>query len=297
MRHALVLTAVLASAPCRAADEVPDWVRQAAQQAVPSYPPKVTSVVLLHEETVTVHPDGSRVTRERGVEKVLEPGGEAVRAGREYDARAGRIRDFQGWMIPPSGKPMAYPKNRIVDIALETDNVYDEARAKVLDFGKNPPGTVMAWEISEEKKTVFTEDGFEFQDREPVLLSRFAVTLPGSWESRGIVFKHAPVEPVVSGSTSTWELRNLAPIEREDFSPSIRALAPRLALSYFPPPGTPNLQGLKDWAAVSSWLAPMVDPPAGLTDSIRAKARELTADAAGELARIAAIARFVQQTN
>ena len=87
MRHALVLTAVLASAPCRAADEVPDWVRQAAQQAVPSYPPKVTSVVLLHEETVTVHPDGSRVTRERGVEKVLEPGGEAVRAGREYDAR------------------------------------------------------------------------------------------------------------------------------------------------------------------------------------------------------------------
>jgi hypothetical protein len=192
---------------------------------------------------------------------------------------------------------MAYPKNRVVDIALETESVYNEARAKILDFGKNPPGTVMAWEIIEEQKTVFTQDVFEFQSREPVVVSRFAVTLPGSWESRGITFNHAPVEPVVSGNTSTWELRNLAPIEREDFSPSISALAPRLALSYYPPPGTANLQAIKDWSAASSWLSSMVDPPAEVTDAIRAKARELTANSPGELARIAAIARFVQQTN
>jgi Domain of Unknown Function with PDB structure (DUF3857)/Transglutaminase-like superfamily len=296
-RSVLFVLALLAAIPSRAADEVPDWVRQAAAQVVPAYPPKVTSVVLFREEAVTVHPDGSRLARVRGVEKILQPGGEPTRASREYDTRAGRIRDFQGWMIPPSGKPMAYPKNRVVDIALETENVYDEARAKLLDFGKNPPGTVMAWEVTEEKKTVFTQDGFEFQGRDPVLLSRFAITLPGSWESRGIVFNHAPVEPVVSGNASTWELRNLPPIEREDFSPSISALAPRLALSYFPPPGTPNLQGMKNWSAVSSWLAPMVDPPAAVTDSIRAKARELTGNSPGELGRIAAIATFVQQTN
>lgn len=293
---ALLPLAVAWAVPCLAADDVPDWVRQAAAQTVPSYSAKVTSVVLLQEETVTVHPDGSRMTRERGVEKVLQPGGEAISAGREYDTRAGRIRDFLGWMIPPSGKPLAYPKNRVVDIALGTENIYDETRAKVLDFGKNPPGTVMAWEITEEKKTVFTEDGFEFQRRNPVLVSRFVVTLPASWESRGIVFNHAPVEPIVSGNTNTWELRNLPAIEREDFSPSISALAPRLALSYFPPPGTPNLQGMKDWGAVSSWLAPMVDPAADVTDSIRAKARELTANSSGELDKIAAIARFVQQT-
>jgi transglutaminase-like putative cysteine protease len=296
MKRTLLVLA-LASMPCGAADEIPDWVRQAAAQSVPAYPPKVTSVVLLREETVTVHADGSRLTRVRGVEKILQPGGETVRAGREYDTRAGRIRDFQGWMIPPMGKPMAYPKNRVVDIALETEYVYDEARAKMLDFGKNPPGTVMAWEITEEQKTVFTQDGFEFQNRQPVLVSRFAVTLPASWESRGTIFNHAPVEPVVSGSTNTWELRNLPPIEREDFSPSISSLAPRLALSYFPPPGTPNLQGMKDWSAVSSWLSSMVDPPAEVTESIRAKARELTANSPGELARIAAIARFAQQTN
>src|SRR5215469_11827920 len=114
----LFLALTLASILCRAADEVPDWARQAASQAIPSYPAKVTSVVLLREETITVHPDGSRVTRERGVEKVLQPGGEGVSAGREYDTRAGRIRDFQGWMIPPTGKPMAYPKSRVIDVAL-----------------------------------------------------------------------------------------------------------------------------------------------------------------------------------
>ena len=71
---ALLPLAVALAVPCLAADDVPDWVRQAAAQAVPSYSAKVTSVVLLQEETVTLHPDGSRVTRERGVEKVLQPG-------------------------------------------------------------------------------------------------------------------------------------------------------------------------------------------------------------------------------
>ena len=62
------------------------------------------------------------------------------RAGRSYNTKNGRIRDFQGWLISPSGKALPYAKNRVIDVALSRDYVYDEARAKVLECGAAAPG-------------------------------------------------------------------------------------------------------------------------------------------------------------
>ena len=197
----------------------------------------------------------------------MPPGGDAVRSYRTYNVKNGRIRDFQGWLIPPGGKAIPYAKNRILDVALSRDYVYDEARAKVLECGAAAPGSVFAWEVTEEEKTVFTQDRYSFQGRDPVLLSRFILNLPSAWEARGIVFNREKLEPQVANGAYTWELRNLPWIEREDYSPAISALAPHLAVSYFPPvDNRGGLQGLKDWTAVSNWLAPMVDPPAAVTD-------------------------------
>ena len=133
---------------------------------------------------------------------------------------------------------------------------------------------------------------------DPVLISRFILNMPAGWEARGTVFNHEKLDPQVPGASYTWELHNLPWIEHEDYSPSLSALAPRLVVSYFPPPGNPGgLQGLKDWTAVSTWLSPLVDPPAAVTDAVRAKAQQLTANAPGELDKIRAIAAFAQQTN
>ena len=132
------LLLILTAATLQAADDVPSWVRDAAAQTVPSYPAKVNSVVLLREETVTVEIDGKRVMRERGAIKILHTGA-SVEAYRTYNTKNGRIRDFQGWLIPPNGKPTSYPKNRIVDVAVSRDDVYDEARAKVLECGSAAP--------------------------------------------------------------------------------------------------------------------------------------------------------------
>jgi len=300
MRIALprLLLFALAATLLTATEDAPSWTREAASQTVPDYPSKVNSVVLLQEEMVTVDADGRRVMRERGAIKILQPGGESIQSYRTYNVKSGRIRDFQGWLIPPGGKAIPYAKNRVLDVALSREYVYDEARAKVLECGAAVPGSVFAWEVTEEEKTVFTQDRYSFQQREPVLISRFILNLPPAWEARGIVFNHEKFDPQVANGGYTWELRNLPWIEREDYSPSISALAPHLAVSYFPPADNRGgLQGLKDWTAVSNWLAPMVDPPAAVTDAVRAKALQLTAGASGELAKIKAIAAFAQQTN
>ena len=115
---------------------------------------------------------------------------------------------------------------------------------------------------------------------------------------KAVVFNHDPFEPQVSGNTYSWEMRNLPWIEGEEYSPGLEAIVPRLAISYFPPADNhAGLQGLKDWAAVSTWLSQLVDPAADVTDTIRAKAQQLTAGLTSELDRIRAIAALVQQTN
>jgi hypothetical protein len=281
-----------------AQQDAPDWARQAASRTVPAYPAKVSSVVLFQEEAVTVDVDGRRVMRERGAIRILQKGAENIAAYRTYDTKNGRIRDFQGWLISASGKSVPYARNRIIDQALSTQNTYDEAREKVLECGIAEAGSVFAWEVVEEEKTVFTQYSYGFQGQSPVLDSRFTLTLPAGWEAKGLVFNRDKVEPQVSGSTWTWELRDLPWIELEDHSPSFAALAPRIVVSYFPPSDNrAGLQGLKDWTAVSVWLSTLVDPPAEVSETVRAKAAQLTANAPGELDKIRAIAAFVQQTN
>ncbi len=293
-----LLLLALACAWLYAADDAPEWARQAAATTVPGYPAKVTSVVLFQEETVAVDADGKRVMRERGAIKILEAGGEKIDAFRTYNTKTGRIRDFQGWLFPPTGKPIPYAKNRVADVALSQEYVYDEARAKVLECGSAAPGSVFAWEVTEEERSVFTQDAYHFQRRSPVLLSRFVLTLPAGWEVKGVVFNHEQLEPQVSGNTYTWEMRNLPWMESENYSPALDALVPRLAVSFFPPAeNRAGLEGLKDWPAVSAWLSLLVDPAAEVTDAIRAKSLELTANAPGELDKIRAIAAFTQQTN
>jgi hypothetical protein len=280
-----------------AAGDAPDWVRQAMAGPAPSYPVKVPSVVLLQEEAVTVDTDGRRVMRERGAIRVLQPGGNSLSASRAYYVKNDRVRDFQGWLIPPAGKPTVYSKTSIVDRALAREEVYDDTRMKLLEFGNPAPGSVVAWEITEEERGIFTQDGYGFQGRLPVLLSRYTLTLPPGWEAKGVLFNADPQQAQVSGNTYTWEMRNLPFREREEYSPRLSALVPRLAVSYFPPTDNrAGLQGLKDWTAVSAWLSGLVEPAADVTDAIREKAQQLSASASSELDRIRAIAAFTQQT-
>src|SRR5258705_209170 len=59
-----------------------------------------------------------------------------------------------------------------------------------------------------------------------VRLTRFMVTPPAGWELKSASFNGAPKESGPSGGTYTWQMENLAAIEREDASPSLLTLAP-----------------------------------------------------------------------
>ena len=163
-------------------------------------------MVLLQEEMVTVDADGRRVMRERGAIKILQTGGESIEAGRSYNTKNGRIRDFQGWLISPSGKAVPYAKNRVIDVALSRDYVYDEARAG-FECGAAAPGIGLRVGSNRGRETVFTQSGFSFQQQPSV---RFPDTSePARRGGAGYRVQSRKLEPQVSGGAYTWELRNL----------------------------------------------------------------------------------------
>lgn len=289
---------LLATVAMTHAANVPTWVREAAAQPVPSYPAKVSMVVLLQEEHLTVTPEGRRTVRERGVIKLLQLSGSTPTAYRSYNTKTGKIREFQGWLISPDGRETELGrKNEVLDVSLSQN--YDESRAKQLECPKDAaPGSVFAWEIFEEERSVFTQYLYYFQGNPPVLTSRFVLTTPPGWESRGSMINSAPALPQVVGQTSTWELRNLPWLADEDYRPRTHALAPRLGVTFFPgASAAAELKPLGSWPAVSEWLTGFVEPSAEVTTAITAKAGELTRNATDVFAKMRTIAAFAQQTS
>jgi transglutaminase-like putative cysteine protease len=278
-----------------AAQEVPQWVREEAARPAPAYPAKVSSVVLLHEEQLTVGAEGHWTIRERGAIRLLQASRDTLQAGRSYDTKAGRIRDFHGWLLQPGGAAQAFKPQQVIDISLAGQGqTYDEARAKVLDCPNAPAGSLFAFEIVEEEKTSFTQYLYTFQEEMPVLVSRFALSLPTGWEVKDTMLNHPHVQPSVAGGLYTWELRNLPWVEREEYAPPLSRLTAHLGVTFYPS-GT-AAPPLKDWAAVSEWVSGFVQPAAAPSDAVRGKAGEL-AGIGSTLDRIRAIATFVQKVN
>ncbi|HVG19360.1 MAG TPA: DUF3857 domain-containing protein [Blastocatellia bacterium] len=294
---ALVL--MIAAAP--AGDDAPQWLRQVASADAASYGKDVRAAVLWNESRVTVEDDGKVTTVDFYAVRILtrEGRGQAI-AKRVYNTDSGKVREMRAWLIRPSGEVKKYGKDQVVDAAIDDNGVYNEARVKFITAsGDAEPGSVFGYEVTSEERSVFTQLIWDFQRRMPVKLSRLALNLPEGWRADGVTFNHPRVEPVISGSSYTWELRDLPFIEEEPLSPPITNLTPRLAVSYFPPAGTKAGMGrtFSSWAEVSRWLTELSDPQAALDDALAGKARQLTAGAKTELERIQAIGHYVQGVN
>jgi hypothetical protein len=282
------------------ADEPPAWLKQAAATNVPTYGKEVRAVVLLDESRKTVEEDGRIRTVDYFAVRILTREGrkEAVaRAG--YSTDFEKVKEMRAWLIRPNGEVKSYGKKEVMDIALAENDVYNEARLKVIPADDDADaGCVFGYEIATEEKSVFSQFVWFFQHDIPVLLSRMTVTTPQGWRADGVTFNHDKVEPVVSGASYTWELRNLPWIEREPSGPKLTDIAPRLAINLYPAAGkaTP-MRSFGSWKDVSRFKSELSETQAASNDAMAAKSRELTAGAKTEFERIQAIGHYAQSVN
>ena len=298
----IVLSLGFAAAPKMpvAADDAPAWLRQLASAEHPAQDKRVPALVLLSEQTIKVDDDGKVTTVERGAVRILSRVGcEKAVAQVSYVTDTGKVRDLRAWMIRPGGTVKRYGKDEIVDLAAAPNDVFNDVRIKVIGARDDAePGSVFGYEWITEDRSIFTQLDWEFQDRLPVVASRFAIGLPFGWRAEAVMFNHEKVEPVVNGSTYTWELHDLPFIEEEPASPPVTALAARLAVSYFPPANKRIGVGVfNNWADVSRWLTGLSEGQSALDGAVAGKTRQLTANAKTELERIRAIGSYVQTVN
>ena len=298
-RLLILFALILASASAAfAGDETPAWLEQAAQQKTPAYGKEVPAVVLVDESQMTVGEDGRILTTSTYAVRILshEGRGEAV-ARLPYMTDAGKVREMRAWLIRPSGDVKRYGKDQTLDVASASNDVYNESRVKVIDASDEADaGMVFGYQTTSESRSFFSQSLWYFQGDLPVLQSRLQLTLPQGWAASGVTFNHSKVEPAVSGSTYSWELRNLPYIEHEPSGPSVSNLAPRVAVNYGPPTGAASgvARTFASWSDVSRWYTELSDPQVTLDDALAGKARQLTANAKTELERIQIIGNYVQ---
>jgi len=292
--------ALMIPAPLLGADEAPPWLKQAASAKLSEYDKKVSYVVLTDESRVALGEDG-KLTRAStyAIKILIKEGRDSARAEAIYRPDSDKVRELRCWLIQPTGEVKKYEKKETVDIALATNDVYNEVRKKVISARDDAvAGSIFGYESITEERSVFTQFEWFFQSHEPVVLSRLVLTLPPSWSAESATFNHAPIKPQSSGSSYTWELRDLPYIESEPMSPSLMNIVPRLAISFHPPAGASTAsRSFKSWVDVSRWLSELSDPQAAVTDAIANKAAELIAGKSSEWEKIDAIARFTQSIN
>ena len=213
-----------------------------------------------------------------------------------YLVSSGKVRDMDAWLIRPDGTTKSYDKKSILDIISDPDDVYNEGRVKIIDASDDvDTGYIFGYTIISEDQPLFYQDIWSFQERLPTLASRYTLSLPSGWKASSVTFNHETIAPQVNGTSYTWELRNLAPIPPEPMSPSIKNLAPRVAINYSPENNSNAVsRAFADWTEVSRWATGLYDPQVIVDDNVAAKARELTANAKTELEKIQAIGKYVQ---
>jgi len=278
-------------------DEAPLWLQQAAALKVPAYDKKTSTVVLVDESTMTVGEDGRVTTVSSYAVRILnQDGRKSAVAMVGYATDTGKVRDFRAWLIRPSGSAKAYGKDQIVDEA-DINDVYDESRSKKITARDDAePGSVFGYQVTTEERPYFNQTMWFFQDTDPVLSSKLTLVLPAGWRASGTTFNHDKINPVVNGSSYTWELRDIPPIAFEPASPSMFSLVARLAVSYSPTEGirVPDSRTFDSWTEVSRWYTALSETQATPNQQVTAKAKELTAGAKSELDMIRAIGKFAQ---
>ena len=292
------LIVVLAAPALAFGDDAPAWLQQAAAMSVPTYEKSVPAVVLVNDHTDTVSEDG-RVTRvyNYAVRILLREGRGYALVGAPYHPDTSKVKEIRAWLIRANGQIKRYGKDNTLDLAGAPNDVYDELRIKLISGSDDAQlGEVFGCTYTIEDRSVFSQDRWKFQDSIPVISSRYTLVLPAGWRAEGVTFNHPKIEPKINGSAYTWELDNLPPVPIEPQSPSLSNIVARLAVSYYPPPGTQaaNIRTFANWSDVGAWMSELEDPQVTLDEGLASKARELTANAKTEYEKIQAIGRYVQ---
>jgi transglutaminase-like putative cysteine protease len=280
------------------AARLPEWAQPIAAAPPPIEPgiSRHDGRVLFRERRIEVQPDGTWIERVRVARQAL-----TTRAGSvaidyfPFNDRA-RMRVSRAWHQPPGERAERSGRSSQIDIVAD-DAFITDARRRVVGMDDVRPGSLVFFEFEAavEPYTLATEE--IFADRGPIAVARFEIVTPPGWTLRSEWLHRAAVEPTQSGTTTTWEVRDLPDDDDPPLAPSPLETAPWLVVAFEPPAGTPTRAApASDWPALVEWFLKLAAGTEVVTPEIRAAAERATAGAATVPERIHAVARYVRDS-
>ena len=278
-------------------DSVPDWVRSAAQQTIPTYSSTTNAVTLLDETTCTVSPDGRAVEHHRHVMKILRPAGrEDATVYVQFD-KDSKLLNLHVWSIGPDGHEYAVKDSEILDLGYGgSGSFYQDDRYKVVNAPGRDPGGVIAYEYVQNVHPYLTEIDWHFQTDTPSLSSSFTLELPPNF-TYTYSWAHAkPIQPIdLEHQRYRWDVKDISAVDltHVPMHPSEWSLAGKMVVQYSSP--TMAIKTGDTWQGIGEWYQQLSKDRVLASPEIIAKATALTSGKTDFYDRSEAVAEFVQK--
>jgi hypothetical protein len=274
----------------------PDWLRAAAREILPQYPPETVAVVVLDEQQTTVKDNGKIETVHRRAVRILRPEAreDFSRLFVEFDSDT-KIPSMKAWTITSDGHELSLTDADAVERSVYNEEMYTDVHLRALKFLEVNPGSVIGYEYVQEQRPFMYEDRWDFQDRVPVRTSRFILQLPTGWEysSQWINYKEQQARDTPPNQ-HLWQVQDVPAVDIEPAMPPWDSIAARMGVKYFPHDPQARSKTDMSWKDMGLWFDGLTQSSRVPTPQLKEKVAGLTMGISDPAARMRMLTEYMQ---
>jgi hypothetical protein len=293
-----MLTGIFTAIPLFAGhNQAPQWMHALASAPLPAHDEKDKAVLLYSDTSLTVVSTDKFRKTVREAYKILRP------EGREYgvvvayfNTLSSKVTSMHGWCIPADGKDYEVTDKEALDTTiLHGDALITDAREKILNIPAPDPGNIVGYEYVIEEHPFVLQDVWGFQSVIPVRESHYSLTLPPGWEFKDAWINYPEVKAHDGGGgVWQWSVGDVKEIREEREMPPWRGVAGQMVLTFFPAGGA-AANSLPTWHDLGVWYNQLTSDRLTTSPEIKQEVTTLTAGAPTPLAKMRAVAEFMQR--
>jgi hypothetical protein len=278
------------------AGDAPSWMHALVGVTLPSYDEKTDAVLLYSETNVTVISVDKIRTHVREAYKILRPEGREHGTVAVYFNRGRKITSLRAWCIPAQGKDYEIKDKEALDMSppIAGGELVSDVKYRILRIPAPDVGNMVGYEYEVEEQPFWLQDIWQFQETDPVRESHFSLQLPPGWEYKASWLSHPEIKPSEGGNLSQWIVSDVKGIRHEPEMPPVSGVAGQMIVSFFPPAGTAHKNEFANWMGMGTWYENLIRSQIGASEPIKQQVNSLVAGKTTTLAKMQAIATFVQ---
>jgi hypothetical protein len=285
-------------APASRGADAPAWMHAAASAPLPPHDDKTDVVIIYSEDITIVESETKMKTIERRAFKILRPGGKDYgQVATEFDLST-KITGMRGWCIPAQGKDYEVKDKDAVEVSstdFDSSQLTSDIKYRMIKIPAAEPGNFLGFEIEKEERPYILQGWWHFQFGPPVTEAKYSLQLPAGWEYKEAWINHPKIEAKSTGPNQwQWTVTDIAEIRPESEMPPVFGVAGQMIVSFIPP-GSTGKKGFENWDDMGKWEVGLTQGRRDSSPELKEKVLEVTATAPTTLAKMQAIAAFMQK--